>query len=100
MVEFAFRLWHEEQGEGMVEYALILVLISLLAIVSMSSLTNAADRMYSGTARRVAGAHARANPEGDHLNGSSGGGWSESGAGNSFRMQNNMANNGAGSGKK
>lgn len=41
------RLWIEEQGQDLVEYALLIVLVSLAAVVSMRSLARAISDAYS-----------------------------------------------------
>lgn len=44
MEQFAARLWQEEEGQALTEYALLLLLVSLVAVSAMkglaSSLTN------------------------------------------------------------
>lgn len=37
-MEMLKRLWNDEEGQGLVEYALIIVLISVVAIVAMGPL--------------------------------------------------------------
>ena len=34
------RLWSDEKGQGMVEYGLILALVSIVAILSLTSLVD------------------------------------------------------------
>ncbi len=40
------RLWQEEEGQDLVEYALLLVLISLGSIAAMNSLATAISTAY------------------------------------------------------
>lgn len=96
MVKFAFRLWNEEEGQGVVEYALILVLITLLAIVSVKDLAVAAGRIYAGAAHSMAHTHAPGNTGNDYVRGA-GQGWSQSGAGSSSPSQDNATENVTGS---
>jgi Flp pilus assembly pilin Flp len=41
------RLWQEEQGQDLVEYALLLVLISFAALAAMKSLASGIGATYS-----------------------------------------------------
>lgn len=41
------RLWGEEEGQDLTEYALLLVLLSLAAIASLSSLASAINGVFS-----------------------------------------------------
>jgi pilus assembly protein Flp/PilA len=50
------RLWEEEKGQDLVEYALLLVLISLGAVVSMRSLASAISDAYSNAAGNLTSA--------------------------------------------
>ncbi len=47
------RLWKEEEGQDTVEYALLLVLISLVAIVAMSNVGVAANKVFSNAAANL-----------------------------------------------
>ncbi len=40
------RLWQEEEGQDLVEYALLLVLISLAATAAMKSLATAISKTF------------------------------------------------------
>ena len=93
MAEFAFRLWHEKEGQGMVEYALILALITLLAVVSMRNVAAAASRIYTGTALNIAHSNTPGQPGNEGVTGSTQGGWSQSGGGSPLPAQNNAGNN-------
>jgi Flp pilus assembly pilin Flp len=48
------RLWKEEEGQDTVEYALLLVLISLVAIIAMSNVGVAANAVFSNAAANLA----------------------------------------------
>lgn len=37
-MEFLKRLWNDEEGQGMVEYALIIALIAIVLVVALQSL--------------------------------------------------------------
>ena len=50
MKNFLMRLWREEEGQDLTEYALLLVLISLVAVVSMSTLGEAVSNAFSNAA--------------------------------------------------
>lgn len=41
------RLWKEEEGQDLTEYALLLVLIALAAILSMQTLASAINNAFS-----------------------------------------------------
>jgi Flp pilus assembly pilin Flp len=41
------RLWREEEGQDLVEYGLLLVLISLFAVVAMKGLANGISDAFS-----------------------------------------------------
>lgn len=45
-----FRLWKEEEGQDLVEYALLVVLIALGAIAAMNSLASAISDAFSNAA--------------------------------------------------
>jgi len=47
MTELLKRLWQEEEGQDLTEYALLLVLISLVAIASMKTLGSAVSDVFS-----------------------------------------------------
>ncbi len=48
------RLWKEEEGQDLTEYALLLVLISLVAITAMSSVGVAVNSVFSNAASSLA----------------------------------------------
>jgi pilus assembly protein Flp/PilA len=44
------RLWIEEEGQDLTEYALLLALVALSAIVAMQSLASAINSKFAGAA--------------------------------------------------
>ncbi len=44
------RLWREEEGQDLVEYGLLLVLIALVAITTMKTVGNAISNIFSNAA--------------------------------------------------
>ena len=48
------RLWREEEGQDLVEYALLLVLMSLAAIGSIGALASAVNNSFATAASNVA----------------------------------------------
>lgn len=46
MKKLLTRLWKEEQGQDLTEYALLLVLVALGAITSMQTLANAISTVF------------------------------------------------------
>jgi pilus assembly protein Flp/PilA len=47
------RLWRDEQGQDLVEYALLVVLVSLSAIVAMNSLASGISDAFSNAAANL-----------------------------------------------
>jgi Flp pilus assembly pilin Flp len=47
------RLWHEEDGQDLTEYALLLVLLVLAAIGSLSGLATAVNGVFVNTASNL-----------------------------------------------
>jgi pilus assembly protein Flp/PilA len=47
------RLWKEEEGQDLVEYALLLVLISLAAIAAMEGLASAISKAYGNASTNL-----------------------------------------------
>lgn len=66
MEEFVARLWHEENGQALIEYALFLVLVSLIAVSTMRSLAFSVDNIYSHTATELAVRHATIRTDKNH----------------------------------
>ncbi len=50
MKTFLLRLWREEEGQDLVEYALLLVLISLIAVTSITTVGRAVSNAFSNAA--------------------------------------------------
>lgn len=49
------RLWKDEQGQDLTEYALLIVLIALGSVVAMSSLATAISQAFSSAAVNLTG---------------------------------------------
>ena len=47
MKNLMIRLWREEEGQDLTEYALLLVLIALSAVAIMGTLGNAINNVFS-----------------------------------------------------
>jgi pilus assembly protein Flp/PilA len=47
MKNLMIRLWKEQEGQDLTEYALLLVLLSLAAVASLSALANAINGVFS-----------------------------------------------------
>ena len=50
------RLWKEEEGQDLVEYGLLIVLVALICIGAMSTLANAISLAFSGAASSLSSA--------------------------------------------
>jgi pilus assembly protein Flp/PilA len=48
------RLWKEESGQDLTEYALLLVLIALVAVSALQGLATAINTVYKGVATNLA----------------------------------------------
>ena len=55
MKAFWTRLWHEEEGQDLTEYALLLVLVALAAVASISGLATAIGNTFSTAAASLSG---------------------------------------------
>jgi pilus assembly protein Flp/PilA len=53
MKQLLVRLWKEEQGQDLTEYALLLVLLSLAAIGSLSGLAQAVNGVFQNAASNL-----------------------------------------------
>lgn len=53
MTELLKRLWNEEEGQDLTEYALLLVLIALAAIAGMNTLATAINSVFSQAASNL-----------------------------------------------
>jgi Flp pilus assembly pilin Flp len=47
------RLWHDEEGQDLTEYALLVVLISLVAIASMQTLGHAISDAFASASTNL-----------------------------------------------
>jgi Flp pilus assembly pilin Flp len=50
MKNFLKSLWHDEQGQDLTEYALLLVLLTLAAIGSLGTLATAVNAVFNKAA--------------------------------------------------
>lgn len=48
------RLWREEEGQDLVEYALLVVLVALVLISAMQSLASGISTVFSNAAANLA----------------------------------------------
>jgi len=53
MKNLMIRLWKEEEGQDLTEYALLLVLLSLAAIGALSTLATAINGVFSTAAANL-----------------------------------------------
>jgi Flp pilus assembly pilin Flp len=53
MKQLALRLWREEAGQDLTEYALLMVLIALSSIVAMNGLAQAISNVYGNAASNL-----------------------------------------------
>ena len=53
MKRFLARLWKEEEGQDLVEYALLLVLLSLAAIAALGGLATAINGVFANAAANL-----------------------------------------------
>ena len=53
MGALALRLWREEEGQDLTEYALLLVLIALAAVASVNKLATAIDTAFNNAAANL-----------------------------------------------
>ena len=56
MKELLMRLWQEESGQDLTEYALLLVLIALAATAAMRGLAVSIGNAYNNAASNLSGA--------------------------------------------
>jgi pilus assembly protein Flp/PilA len=49
------RLWKEESGQDLTEYALLLVLIALVAVSALQGLAIAINKVYTNVAANLTG---------------------------------------------
>jgi len=50
MKQFLFRLWKDEEGQDLTEYALLLVLLSLAAVGALGTLATAINGTFTNAA--------------------------------------------------
>ena len=53
MKQLLVRLWKDESGQDLTEYALLLVLIALAAITSMKALASTINNVFSNAAANL-----------------------------------------------
>ncbi|MGA3213284.1 MAG: Flp family type IVb pilin [Terriglobales bacterium] len=53
MKRFLIRLWKEEEGQDLTEYALLLVLLSLAATATLGTLSTAINTVFSSAATNL-----------------------------------------------
>jgi Flp pilus assembly pilin Flp len=53
MKNLVMRLWHDEAGQDLTEYALLMVLIALASIVAMKGLATAISNVYGNAASNL-----------------------------------------------
>ncbi|MFY9585686.1 MAG: Flp family type IVb pilin [Candidatus Acidiferrales bacterium] len=53
MKELLMRLWREESGQDLTEYALLMVLVALAAITAMKGLATAISTAYNNAASNL-----------------------------------------------
>jgi pilus assembly protein Flp/PilA len=56
MGNIAATLWKEEEGQDLVEYGLLVVLISLFAVVAMKGLANGISDAFSNASAQLTSA--------------------------------------------
>jgi pilus assembly protein Flp/PilA len=55
MKEILKRLWKEDEGQDLTEYALLVVLIALAAVAAMNTLATAISSMFTSIATNITG---------------------------------------------
>ncbi|HUY12630.1 MAG TPA: Flp family type IVb pilin [Terriglobia bacterium] len=53
MKELIARLWKEEEGQDLVEYALLLALLALAAIATLGTLASTIKNVFSNAAKNL-----------------------------------------------
>ena len=53
MLAISNRLWHEEEGQDLVEYALLVVLVALAAVTAMSSLASNISSAFANASAKL-----------------------------------------------
>jgi pilus assembly protein Flp/PilA len=54
MVNVLKRLWQEEEGQDLVEYALLIVLVALAAVAGMKGLATTISTVFNNAATNLA----------------------------------------------
>jgi len=54
MKDLMIRLWNDQSGQDLTEYALLLVLVALAAVTMMNTLANGIKNVYSNAAANLA----------------------------------------------
>jgi Flp pilus assembly pilin Flp len=49
------RLWNDEQGQDLTEYALLLVLLTLAAVTTLSGLASAINGVFTSATAKLGG---------------------------------------------
>jgi Flp pilus assembly pilin Flp len=53
MANLVFRLWKQEDGQDLTEYALLLIMVGLATIAAMGSFSQAISKAFSSAAANV-----------------------------------------------
>jgi Flp pilus assembly pilin Flp len=53
MIKFLMRLWKEEEGQDLTEYALLLVFLALAAIGTLTTLAGAINNAFQSAATKL-----------------------------------------------
>ena len=53
MSKLAWRLWQDESGQDLTEYALLLVLIALVCVVTIKTLGQAISNVYTNASTNL-----------------------------------------------
>jgi pilus assembly protein Flp/PilA len=53
MKNLLMRLWHEQEGQDLTEYALLVVLLALAAVIGMGKLAGAINNVFSAAASNL-----------------------------------------------
>jgi len=53
MKTFLKRLWHEEDGQDLTEYALLLVLLTLAAVTTLNTLATAINGTFTNVSTKL-----------------------------------------------